>query len=121
MVDTEKIKAKVSSKTFLQEVAEKIFASGDKLEDITIIFPNRRAVLYFRKHLSDLLDKPAFPPTLITIEDFISHHSTQKVPDKLVLIYELYTTYHQIIKKHEPEGALGGIEEFYFWGEMLLR
>ena len=121
MVDTEKIKTKVSAKTFLQDVAEKVFAASPKLDEVTVVFPNRRAILYFRKHLSDLLDKPAFPPTLLTIEEFIGHHSDLKVPDKLELIYELYKIYNQIIRKHEADGGLGGIEEFYFWGEMLLR
>ena len=62
-------------KPFLLELAEKIIKMHPQLEDITFVFPNRRAQLYFRKHLSSLLDKPTFAPRLLTIEDFIDLHT----------------------------------------------
>jgi hypothetical protein len=107
--------------TFLKELAEKVLATHATLDDVTVVFPNRRAVLYFRKHLGDLLDKPAFSPKLLTIEDFVGMHSTLKVLDKVELVFELYKVYSSIVRKTDPEAGPGGLEEFYFWGEMLLR
>lgn len=110
-------------KTFLQEIAEEVVREhGRKLDSVTIVFPNRRASLYFRKHLSALLDKPAFSPELLTIEDFISRFSPLQVPDKLQLIHELHKVYHNVLARSDRSGAPPEtFDQFYFWGEMLLR
>src|SRR6478609_7267300 len=107
-------------KSFLQEIAERIYQEHPQLDGLTLVFPNRRAALYFQKHLSLLLAKPAFAPKLITIEDFISGFSDLKVPDKLELVHRLHRTYQDVMivggsEKGEP------FDQFYFWGEMLLR
>ena len=108
--------------SFLEEIAAKIYGKHPRLEEVTIVFPNRRAIIYFRKHLSDLLDKPAFPPRLLTIEDFIAGFSSLRVPDKLELVYQLYKVYQQVHRSSEDEeNDPGGLEQFYFWGDMLLR
>ena len=109
-------------KTFLEELAEKVHRDFQVLEEVTLVFPNRRASLYFRKHLGMLLSKPAFAPKLITIEDFISEFSQAQVPDKLELIYVLHSVYQQLIKGGiGEESTPEGIDQFYFWGDMLLR
>lgn len=110
-------------KTFLQEIAEEVVRDhGKKMDSLTIVFPNRRASLYFRKHLSALLDRPAFSPELLTIEDFISRFSRLQVPDKLQLIHELHKVYHNVLARSDRSGSPPEtFDQFYFWGEMLLR
>lgn len=105
-------------KAFLQELAETLFNEHRRsLDALTVVFPNRRAILYFRKHLAALLDRPAFSPRLLTIEDFIAGFSTFKVPEKLQLIHRLHKVYHQV-----HEGVVSeAFDQFYFWGDMLLR
>ncbi|MEP6737502.1 MAG: PD-(D/E)XK nuclease family protein [Chryseolinea sp.] len=104
---------------FLYELARTIHTKYRELDKLTVVFPNRRAVLYFKKHLSDIIDKPVFAPTMITIEDFIGSFSSYKVPDKLELIHRLYKSYNTIINKTGiPTEAF---DKFYFWGDMLLR
>ncbi len=102
-------------KPFLLELAEKIRDTHIPLNLHTLVFPNRRAALYFRKHVSSLISKPAFSPRLITIEDFISQFSHWVVPDKLGLIHRLYKAYQYVVSSDES------FDQFYFWGEMLLR
>ncbi len=62
-------------------------------------------------------------PRLITIEDFIGGFSNLKVPDKLELIYRLYQSYFEIIRKagSSTQSDTEPFDKFYFWGEMLLR
>jgi hypothetical protein len=110
-------------KSFLQELAEEVVRDhGRKLDALTIVFPNRRAALYFRKHLGNLLDKPAFSPNLVTIEDFIHQFSSLKVPDKLQLIYELHYVYNNVLARFDQNSTGGeSFDQFYFWGEMLLK
>ncbi len=110
-------------KSFLYELAESLYKKHNQLEELTVVFPNRRAVLYFRKHLSAVLNKPAFAPRLITIEDFISGFSKLKIPDKLELVHRLYRSYNEVVRD-STRSADGGVEpfdKFYFWGDMLLR
>lgn len=111
-------------KTFLGEVAESVHASNPALGEVTVVFPNRRAALYFRKHLSNLLSKPVFAPRIITIEDFVAQFSSLRVPDKLVLISILFQAYRKIMPSSADDTTNDGVlrfEQFFFWGEMLLR
>src|SRR5688572_20022917 len=105
-------------KTFLEEVAEKIYKEHPRLEDTTIVFPNRRAALFFRKHLSSFLNKPAFAPRVLTIEDFIARFSDLQVPDKLVLISMLHQAYKKVLGSFDDTASVQNLEQFYFWGEM---
>ena len=110
-------------KTFLGEVAEKVCVDNPLLEDVTVVFPNRRAALYFRKQLSGFLKRPAFAPHILTIEDFIAGFSDLQVPDKLVLISVLYQAYNKVLGSsgYADSDSIDSLEKFYFWGEMLLR
>jgi CRISPR/Cas system-associated exonuclease Cas4 (RecB family) len=101
--------------TFLHDIATRIHAEYPQLDDVTVVFPNRRAMLYFRKALSSLLTQPAFAPRLLTIEEFIAGFSGLHVPDKLELVHRLYRAYTETVQHDEP------FDQFYFWGDMLLR
>lgn len=102
-------------KPFLYELAEKLLREHPQPDAITLVFPNRRASLYFRKYFSQLIAKPVFSPRLITVEEFISAYSILRVPDKLELIHRLYQAYRTITHTEEQ------FDRFYFWGEMLVR
>ncbi len=110
-------------KTFLEELAESVLRKHASLDGLTLVFPNRRAVLYFRKHLADLLDKPAFAPRLLTIEEFFGTLSTLYVPDRLELIHRLYSVYSEVMNARQDgeEPLREPFDQFYFWGDMLLR
>jgi hypothetical protein len=102
-------------KSFLYELAEKLIREHPQPDTVTLVFPNRRASLYFRKYLTQIIDKPTFSPKLITVEEFISAYSVLTVLDKLELIHRLYKA-HQVITKTEE-----AFDRFYFWGEMLIK
>ena len=110
-------------KTFLQELAESVLRKHASLDGLTIVFPNRRAVLYFRKHLAEQLDKPAFAPRLVTIEEFFGGLSALHVPDRLELVHRLYTVYSEVMNTRQDgeEPLREPFDQFYFWGDMLLR
>jgi len=105
--------------SFLRELAVKLNKENPTWDDVTLVFPNRRAALYFRKHLSEIITQPLFAPTLITIEDFISEMATARVPDKLELVHRLHGSYQQII--NAAGASSEPFDQFYFWGDMLLR
>ena len=108
---------------FLAELANTIHGKYRSFDKLTIVFPNRRAILYFRKYLSSLLSKPAFAPRLLTIEDYFNSLSSLKTPDKLELIHHLYEVYHEVVLDGRKlnDADIEPFHQFYFWGEMLLR
>lgn len=104
---------------FLFELAEEVNRLSE-LSSATLVFPNRRAALYFRKHLSSLISKPVFAPTLYTFEDFVSKLSPSRVPEKLELISILHRVYTNVLAEEESISQ-EPFEQFYSWGQMLLK
>jgi CRISPR/Cas system-associated exonuclease Cas4 (RecB family) len=101
---------------FLTEVAQHLLTHHkDHLGDCTVVFPNRRAGLFLKKHLSQKVDKPVWSPATLSLEDFLFTFSKTKKTDPLTLIFELFEAF----KEHQ--GQSEGFESFYFWGEMLLK
>lgn len=100
--------------TFLKELAESVFNRYEKsLRDVAVIFPSRRAGMYFRSQLALQMNSPQWSPPVFAIEDFVISEYKGKIADNLTLIFELYKIYNKYLQ--EP------FENFYPWGEMLLR
>ena len=103
-------------KTFLQEIAEQLVRDhGNKLGDVTVIFPNRRAGLFFREYIKQQLTGPVWSPRILSFQDFIASQSSSQIADKLFLVYRLFEVYAQVMKTTE------GFDKFYYWGQMLLK
>ena len=102
-------------KPFLKELAEKLIESNAHLEQLTIVFPNKRAALFFRKYLAELLHKPVWSPSLISLEELFAEHTTLQEVDRLDLVFRLFSVYRKEINNKES------FDQFYFWGDMLLR
>lgn len=102
--------------TFLKHTAQDLYSRyGEQISDLCIVFPNRRAGLYFRKYLSELIDKPTWSPVTTTINELMQQISGLQLADNINLIFELYKVYANIKKSNET------FDDFYFWGEMLLN
>lgn len=101
--------------SFLQRTAEEILSTYPSLKDLVIVLPNRRAGLFFTKHLGNLIDKPQWLPEVKTVEDIFYSHAGGRPADNLTLIFELYKVYKEI--HPDPES----FDKFYFWGEMILK
>lgn len=102
--------------TFLQEVADHMLKTHPQnLDRVTVIFPNRRAGLFFRKALGELIDKPVWMPRITSLEDFILQNSPFEKVDTLEAVLRLY----EIYKAQQPKEE--SFDKFFFWGEMILR
>jgi CRISPR/Cas system-associated exonuclease Cas4 (RecB family) len=101
--------------TFLKELADTIRQEYPQWNNLSMVFPNRRAALYFKNELKKNLTSAHWAPQIVTIEDFIAQFSNLQVADKFNLVMRLYKSYKVVNPNSE------GIDKFYFWGEMLLR
>ncbi len=100
---------------FLAECAKYIYRKHQQeLPDICIVFPNRRAGVFFVSYLQNEISKPAIAPHITTIGQLISDNSEWHISERLHLISILY----DVFKKHTR--STESFDEFYFWGEILL-
>lgn len=104
-------------KPFLRTVAEDLYTTTNgNFEHVTIIFPNKRANLFFNQHLADLHgDKPLWLPQYMTISDMFASLSQYSLADKIMLVCMLYQSYKKIIQSEET------LDKFYSWGEIMLQ
>jgi CRISPR/Cas system-associated exonuclease Cas4 (RecB family) len=101
--------------SFLEKLVDELLTRyPDKISGLCVVFPSRRAGIYFRNYLSQKLSSPVWSPDIYSIEDFVSRLSPYATADKLTLIFELYEAY-KIYGENES------FDRFYPWGEMILR
>jgi hypothetical protein len=103
-------------KSFLEIVAQDVYGKwGHDLKDTAIIFPNKRAGLFFEEYLSRCCEGDLWSPRYLTISDlFRSEAKGLQVTDNIELVCDLYKIYQ------ESPGTEETLDEFFFWGETLL-
>ncbi len=100
---------------FLQDIAQHVYSEyKDDLPDICIVFPNKRARLYFNKYLSELTRKPLWAPDYYTINELMQDLSGLQVADPITLVFELYSAFKD--ETHSTER----FDDFYFYLEIML-
>lgn len=102
--------------TFLKELASHLYNKHQQsLADIILVFPNRRAGLFFRKSLSEIIETPIWAPNILSMEDFVQKYSVLQVADKITMIFLLYEEYVKVNTQVES------FDRFYSWGEIMLK
>lgn len=100
---------------FLTRCAENIYKRHrNELQEICVVFPNRRAGVFFNAYLQKQLSAPVIGPKIITVNELISSYSPLHQGEKLQLISILY----DVFQKHTQSSE--SFDDFYFWGEVLL-
>lgn len=98
---------------FLAEVARDLYTRyGDSLSSFRMLFPSRRARLFFVDALTRIAERPLWQPAWVTMDEVMSEVSGLRSGDRVRLVTELYKVYSQF--HNEP------FDKFYFWGDMLL-
>ena len=102
-------------KTFLQEVAHDLYqkTEGD-FSHVAVVFPNKRASLFFNECLIRESEHPLWSPAYISISELFRQSSSWQTGDPVKLVCDLYKVFRQVTGSSEP------LDNFYFWGEMLI-
>ena len=101
---------------FLENIAQSLHNEfGNTLNRHCLVFPNRRAGLYFLKYLAARIEKPIWTPSILTINELLRSYSSLQAAGNEILLFELYKVYSKL--KKSPES----FDEFYYWGDMLLN
>lgn len=126
-----------------KDLKEKCGGNPD-LSHFTVVFPNKRAGLFFDKHLYHCYnenvksDIPVWSPKYTTINELFAR-CAEFLPgnlkvlgdeEKMELVFLLYLSYNEVYAKHlqlipdeeQPKvNAPQPFDEFYFFGELLLK
>ena len=101
--------------SFLSLVAQDLYKKqGGDLSRTAIVFPNKRASLFFNEHLAAQSQRPLWTPAYITISELFQQLSPLKKGDPIRLVCELYKVFRE--ETHSEET----LDDFYFWGELLI-
>ena len=76
-------------------------------DNLTILFPNKRAGLFLAQELAQLIDRPVWMPEILTLSEFIERQTGLKKAEELTLIIKLYKTYQ------EYAGTTEHFDDFY--------
>lgn len=101
---------------FLKQLADYLYKiHGQNIADLTIVFPNRRAGLFFTEYLNRIIKISTFSPEIITIQELFSNISSLRSEEQIQHIFRLFKIYKEL------SGSKETFDEFYLWGEMLLN
>ena len=101
--------------SFLKQVADHYYSKGD-ISRRCFVFPNRRSMVFFSKHLCDAVrgKTPIVAPQTLTINDLFYKVAGLFASDRVRLLLELYECYKALNPKSES------LDEFVFWGDVIL-
>jgi CRISPR/Cas system-associated exonuclease Cas4 (RecB family) len=111
-----------SVKPFLSLVADDLIARfGTDLSALTVVFPGVRAGLFFNNFLYKQAQVPLWAPRYQSIESLFEELSPLCKGDNIQLIGLLYEVYKKIYNSHTAIPSPETLDEFFFFGEILLN
>jgi len=100
---------------FLSQIASAFYSrEGQRIKEFCFVFPNRRAGLFFQKHIGEIATEPLFSPAIMTIKDLFTLLSGLTMVDRLDSLFKLYNLYIEL------SGSQESFDEFVFWGDVIL-
>lgn len=101
--------------TFLKQVAHDLYNKTEgNFTKVAIVFPNKRASLFFNEYLAQESDCPIWSPTYVSINELFRQSSDLSIADPIKLVCDLYKVFQK------ATGSKETLDDFYFWGEMLI-
>ena len=100
-------------KGFISELAERLYDRyGDEVSSLRMVFPSRRARLFFSDALASVARRPLWQPRFESLGEIMERVAGMCLSDEIKLVTELYKVY----SRYHDES----FDAFYFWGGMLL-
>lgn len=104
--------------TFLAEVAQRLMTEHpDDLDNVTVVFNNRRSGLFLRRQLASIERRPHFLPKIIGFDELVAELGGFNILPNELLLFELFD-----IHRHIERGGrkFTTFEEFISFGDMML-
>lgn len=108
-----------SEDKFLYRVAKDLLDRfGDRLQDVAIVFNNKRPQLFLKKYLSEISGKPIWSPHFYTIQQFFSASTTKASASQLKQFFVLFTEYNLLLKSEGQDPVSADV--FYPLAEIIV-
>ena len=100
---------------FLQAIAQDIYRRyGDDLSRTAVIFPGKRAGLWFDRYLYECAGHPIWSPAYISVDELFSSFSSLDKESPIRTICLLHEIFCRLT------GSTESLDDFYHWGELML-
>ena len=108
--------------SFLEYVSADLYDKyGANLSKLCLIFPSRRARLFFIEALSTRITQPVWMPQALSISDLIFQWAGRRPSDPLRLIAELYKVAQVLSATGRQDAQMNDFDTFFHRGEVLLH
>ena len=111
---------------FLKTVASQLLDSKDPT-NTTVVFPNRRAILFFQYYISKMIKKPAILPRLKALEDwilelYVLHETNPRIPiNEYDQAWIVYQAARKVLEVDGNVSIVSSWEEFLPWAFRLVN
>jgi CRISPR/Cas system-associated exonuclease Cas4 (RecB family) len=104
---------------FLYRVAADLLDRfGNDLQNVAIVFNNKRPQLFLKKYLSGLSGKPIWSPHFYTIQQFFANSTSQVSASQLKQFFVLFSEYNLLLRSEGREPVSADV--FYPLAEIIV-
>ncbi|MDO6761127.1 PD-(D/E)XK nuclease family protein [Tamlana sp. 2_MG-2023] len=103
--------------TFILDVLQDLKINQTNFSEVTFVLPSKRAGVFLKDQLPQVLEETLFAPRIISIEEFVEEISQLKSISNTELLFEFYNSYLEISKGDE----IDTFETFSKWAQILLQ
>lgn len=104
--------------TFLAQVARQLRAEHpEDLDQVTVVFNNRRSGLFLRRQFAQMGGNPFFLPRIMGIDELVSQLGGLEIVPNELLLFELFDIHSHL---DNPERKFSTFEDFISFGDMMI-
>lgn len=103
--------------SFIYDVLNDLKNKEVDFSNLTFILPSRRAGVFLKHALKDVIDKTIFSPRIISIEEFVEDLTELKSISNAELLFEFYAIYLNLNNTNNAES----FDSFSKWAQILLQ
>ena len=103
--------------TFIFDVLKDLQSSNINFSKQTFILPSKRAGLFLKHQIHEVIQQTIFSPVIISIEEFVEEISELKTISNTELLFEFYNTYLKLTPKENQDS----FESFSKWAQIVLH
>ncbi|SFC97669.1 PD-(D/E)XK nuclease family protein [Algibacter pectinivorans] len=103
--------------TFIHDVLKDLQNDNQNISELTFVLPSKRAGLFLKHQLAEVVEQTIFAPEILSIEEFVEDLAQIKSTSNTELLFEFYSIYIQLTKKEQADS----FESFSNWGQILLQ
>ena len=104
--------------SFLKEIAEKLRENHpDDLDQVTVVFNNRRSGLFLRRQFAQMGEQPFFLPKIMGMDELVAQLGGLEIVPNEFILFELFDIHRNLDIKGR---RFDTFEQFISFGDMMM-